>query len=1518
MLIVRGRPALSAARRARMFAKAKAVADGLAMIDTCFVHVVVSDHELTAAERAQLDQMLTYGPRVEPMSPAGSMISAPVSAAAERKVLWVAPRLGTTSPWSSKATDIAHVCGLSAVKRIERVLEYTLHGTALDVAAIGRALSDRMTESVIVDERELPAIIAPAGEPRPLRVIELGLDGAATLRAASTRLGLALSEDEIEYLVKRYGELHRDPTDVELMMFAQANSEHCRHKIFNAEFWIDGVRQEHSLFQLIKQSTAEAPGGVLSAYKDNAAVVAGNVAERLFPDERGVYRAHSEPQHILGKVETHNHPTAISPFPGAATGSGGEIRDEGATGRGAKPKAGLVGFTVSDLRIPGALEPWEAADWIGKPSRIASALDIMTDGPLGGAAFNNEFGRPCILGYFRSYEHGDRGYHKPVMLAGGIGAVRPGHVKKDPIPVGAALIVLGGPAFLIGLGGGAASSVAQGSSAEDLDFASVQRDNAEIQRRCQEVIDRCWGLGEHNPIASIHDVGAGGLSNAMPELVHDAGLGARLELRAIPTGEPDLSPLELWSNEAQERYVLAIDQARVAEFAALCTRERAPWAQLGTASPDGTLIVSDGLLGKPAVDLPLELVLGKAPKMVRKATSQASPGTKLAFGSATPAQALDRVLGLPTVADKSFLVTIGDRTVGGLVSRDPMIGKFQVPVADHALTLSGFDTTAGEVMALGERPPVALLDAAAASRLAVAETVTNLASAPIGPLGRIKLSCNWMAAAGAPGEDARLYAAVRAASETAVALGMAIPVGKDSMSMRTQWGGTPNLGTAIPIPIKAAGSGPRAAAAILDELEREISSEKVPPADPETAELDELARIASKRWREAQGSGEIDPDDLVTTGRFTRRKSSDTNTDDLDTDRSDRFKAETKILGPAGPDEELSTSRRLAAAGIVRTVRDDDDENTTPWSERDQMPTYPGLADLVDDITTTQEWPNPLEPKTGEWPNPLRAAERDAAILAKLESSINTAVASADALSDRLGGGTAAYTARGPTPTPASEPPKSITSPVTLVVTAFGPVTDVRLDVTPELRGVGHQLLLIDLAAGKNRLGGSCLAQVYDQLGDAPPDLDDPKRLLAFYDAIQQLVATKKLAAYHDRSDGGLAVTVLEMAFASGLGLELDVTAVGTDPFAALFSEELGAVIEVADADVAFVRTQLVTAGAQVHALGRAVAGDRITIAHGGATLIDAARTDLRARWSRVTHALARRRDDAACADEEHASRIQAAAPGLTAELTFQIAPAVLTSRPRVAILREQGVNGQIEMAAAFTRAGFDAVDVHMTDLIEGRVDLSDMRGAVACGGFSFGDVFGAGRGWASTFRYNPRVRDALARFTARTDTFVLGVCNGCQALADLADQLPGAAAWPRFVRNRSEQFEARLVLLKLEKSPSIFFQGMAGSRIPVASAHGEGRAELTSDQLAELDRAGLIAARFVDGHGAVASSYPANPNGSPGGVAALTTADGRLTVMMPHPERVFRTVQLSWHPREWGEDSPWMQMFYNARRWVG
>jgi phosphoribosylformylglycinamidine synthase len=1297
MRIVPGRAALSEARRARAFARAKAACEGLSLLDARWVHLVVATRPLTAAEAAQLEQMLTYGPEVPPMAAgAGASPAAP----AEQATLWVAPRVGTISPWSSKATDIAHVCGLAAVTRIERAIEYAARGARLDAAAIGRALSDRMTESVLLAEAELAKVVAHGGEPRPLGFVRLGEDGAATLRRASRELGLALADDEIEYLVARYRELGRDPTDVELMMFAQANSEHCRHKIFNAAWYVDGQPQDRSLLALIKRSTEAAPDGVLSAYRDNAAVIEGAVAERFFPDDDGVYRGHREPSHILAKVETHNHPTAISPFPGAATGSGGEIRDEGATGRGGKPKAGLVGFTVSDLRIPGALEPWEPPPerWIGAPGRIASALEIMIDGPLGGAAFNNEFGRPAILGYFRTFEHAEaptstRGYHKPVMLAGGIGAIRPGHVAKAPVPPGAALIVLGGPAFLIGLGGGAASSLAQGASAEDLDFASVQRDNAEVERRCQEVIDRCWAMGDRNPILSIHDVGAGGLSNAMPELVHDAGLGARLELRAIPAGEPDLSPLELWCNESQERYVLAIAPERVADFAALCARERAPWAQLGTAAAGGRLVLEDRRGGPPPVDLPLEVVLGKPPRMTRRADTAAAPRARLDLGGATVAEALERVLGLPAAADKTFLVTIGDRTVGGLVARDPMVGRFQVPVADCALTLAGFDTTAGEVMAIGERPPVALLDAAAASRLAIAEAITNLAGAPIGPLGRVKLSCNWMAAAGHPGEDARLHAAVRAASECAVALGIAIPVGKDSMSMRTIW----------------------------------------------------------------------------------------------------------------------------------------------------------------DD------------------------------------------------------GGT-----------------RAVVAPVTLVATAFAPVTDVRLAVTPELRGDGRELWLVDLGGGRGRLGGSALAQAYGQLGDEPPDLDDPRRLAACYAALQALVAEGKLAAYHDRSDGGAAVAALEMAFAGGLGLELDTTAVHADPFAALFAEELGALVEVAPADAPAVRAALAAAGARVHPIGRAVPGDRVRIAHGGATVVDTTRTALRARWSHVTHQIALRRDDPACAAEEHAARLDPDAPGLTAHLTFEpeaaeAAPAIATgARPRVAILREQGVNGQIEMAAAFTRAGFEAVDVHMTDLVEGRADLAGYRGVVACGGFSFGDVLGAGRGWASTFRHNARAQGALARFTSRPDTFMLGVCNGCQALAELADLLPGAERWPRFLRNRSEQFEARLVLVRIEDGPSIFFRGMAGSRIPVASAHGEGRADLDAERLAALERAGLVAARFVDGRGQVAAAYPANPNGSPGGVAALTSEGGRLTIMMPHPERVFRTVQLSWRPPGWGEDSPWMQMFRNARRWVG
>jgi phosphoribosylformylglycinamidine synthase len=1429
MLVLRGRWALSVARRARVLAKAKAACPGVEWIDARWVHLVASDRELTAAERAQLEQMLDYGPSVEgaPAKSTNGVSHPPIvgemrldgppvastEPAKDSAIFYVAPRIGTTSPWSSKATDIAHVCGL-AIDRIERALEYGMAGEHLDVRAIGAALSDRMTETVLVDEGELARVVAHRGEPRPLGHVALGDEPAKTLRAASDRLGLALADDEIAYLVDRYRELARDPTDVELMMFAQANSEHCRHKIFNADWYLAGERQEASPFQMIKRSTAAHPAGVLSAYKDNAAVVEGNTADRWFPDADGVYRPHGEPSHILGKVETHNHPTAISPFPGAATGSGGEIRDEGATGRGAKPKAGLVGFTVSDLRVPGALEPWEPrdADWIGRPDRIASALDIMIEGPVGGAAFNNEFGRPAIAGYFRTFEIGDRGFHKPVMLAGGIGAIRAGHVQKATVPDGAALIVLGGPAFLIGLGGGAASSLAQGASAADLDFASVQRDNAEIQRRCQEVIDRCWAMGDRNPILSIHDVGAGGLSNALPELVHDAGLGAKLELRAIPTGEPDLSPLELWCNEAQERYVLAIAPERVGEFAQLCERERAPWAQVGTATAGGRFTVADRRGGAPPVDIPLEVVLGKPPRMTRRADWVHPDRPPIDLDGVTVAEALDRVLGLPTVADKSFLVTIGDRTVGGLIARDPMIGRFQVPVADCALTLAGFETCVGEVMALGERPPVALLSAPASARLAIAEAITNLAGAPIGPIGNIKLSCNWMAAAGHPGEDARLYDAVKAASELAIALGIAIPVGKDSMSMRTVW-----------------------------------------------------------RAKDAAPSLEATPGDPT----IERAESTPESSDD-----------KPHIGGPMGV---AIAAVKSVVEKVVGEVRG---HGQTKSSTGEATPS----------------------PESSISPESSSAPHRE---IPHVAGPIGAAVAAARSLASRV-----AATISRHAGTHADPETRAVVSPVTLVVTAFGPVDDVRKNVTPELRGDGRELYLVDLASGQGRLGASCLAQVYRQVGDYPPDLDDPARLATLFTAMQTLVAERRLGAYHDRSDGGLVVTALEMAFASGLGLELDTTRVHADPFSALFAEELGAIIELAADDVARARSLL--GELPLIPIGRAVKGDRVRIVHRGATVVDATRTQLRKRWSHTTHQIAARRDDPTCAAEEHASRLDPEAPGLTAELAFDPAADIEApmiargARPRVAILREQGVNGQIEMAAAFTRAGFEAVDVHMTDLVAGRADLTDVRGVVACGGFSFGDVFGAGRGWAATFRYNARARDALAGLAARDGTFILGVCNGCQMIADIAGELPGAGThWPRFVRNRSEQFESRLVLLRIDDTPSIFFTGMAGSRIPIATAHGEGRAELTAAALAALERDRLVAARFVDGRGAVATSYPANPNGSPGGVAALTSPDGRITVLMPHPERVFRTAQMSWHPPEWGEDSPWMRMFRNARVWV-
>jgi phosphoribosylformylglycinamidine synthase len=1304
MLEVIGGSALPPGRLQKRLAAIRRTNTGARALNATYLHFADVEEALTPDESRVLGALLTYGPR--PAEGAGR------ATVASGRRLMVVPRLGTISPWSSKATDIAHVCGLSKVRRIERAVSYVVVGEIVDEAGFVRALADRMTESVLERPSEAVRLFErPAA--RLLGRVALGPDGRGALARANEALGLALSPDEIDYLCEAYRTLGRDPTDVELMMFAQANSEHCRHKIFNADFVVDGQRQSQTLFQMIRRSTEASPAGVLSAYRDNAAVIAGTEAGRFAPEPAtGIYRAHVEPVHLLMKVETHNHPTAISPFAGAATGSGGEIRDEGATGRGARPKAGLTGFSVSNLRLPSAPRPWERP--VAKPDRISSPLEIMLDGPIGGAAFNNEFGRPALCGYFRTFEmevvaaegkdvREVRGYHKPIMIAGGFGNVRAEQVKKAEFPPGTPIVVLGGPAMLIGLGGGAASSMTAGASAEDLDFASVQRDNAEMQRRCQEVIDRCAARGAENPILSIHDVGAGGLSNALPELVNDSGRGARFALRDIPSAEPGLSPLEIWCNEAQERYVLAIAAERLPVFEALCARERAPYAVVGQATDDGRLVVGDAAAKSAAdaspVDMPLAVLLGKPPKGTRQAARAAVKATPFAARSLDLGEAVRRVLRLPTVADKTFLITIGDRTVGGMSARDQMVGRWQVPVADAAVTTTGFDVTTGEAMAMGERAPVALLDAAASARLAVAEAITNIASAPIARLSDVKLSANWMAAAGAPAENSRLYDAVRAVGvELCPALGIAIPVGKDSLSMRTGW--------------------------------------------------------------EANGKAQ------------------------------------------------------------------------------------------------------------------------------------------------------------------------SVTAPLSLIVTAFAPVTDVRRVLTPEIppEAGPTELLLIDLGLGKNRIGGSALGQVYGALGDVPPDLDDPALLAGFFAAVQELNAAGLLVAYHDRSDGGLLVTLLEMAFASGLGLDLDLGALGPEPVAALFAEELGAVVAVRAPDVERVQATLARHGlaAAVRRLGAPRADDRVTLRQGGKPVLEERRTFLRGLWSETTHALQALRDDSTSADEEQAGRVRADDPGLSAHLTFDLNEDVTVSlrargaRPRVAILREQGVNGQIEMAAAFDRAGFDAVDVHMTDLLSGALDLSGFKGLAACGGFSYGDVLGAGLGWAKSILFQPRARELFAGFFARPDTFALGVCNGCQMMSALKEIIPGAEAWPRFVRNRSDQFEARLAMVEIADTPSVLLAGMAGSRMPIAVAHGEGRVEFPNDAGGpELEASGLVAARFVDHRGRATERYPENPNGSFHGITGITTTDGRVTIFMPHPERVFRAVQHSWHPAGWREDGPWMRIFRNARVFV-
>lgn len=1295
MEILRGSPALSAFRITKLLSLFQDAHLPVSDIYAEYVHFADVSTALNAEEKARLQRLLKYGPSLAEHAPQG-------------RLLLVTPRPGTISPWSSKATDIAHNCDLPQVKRLERGMAFYLQATSLTETQwqqLAALLHDRMMETVFTDFAEAEQLFAHH-EPQPLQSVDVLGVGRVALEEANRKLGLALADDEIDYLLTAFERLGRNPNDIELYMFAQANSEHCRHKIFNADWIIDGEKQPKSLFKMIKNTFEKTPDYVLSAYKDNAAVMEGSAVGRFYADaEKGVYDFHQEEAHILMKVETHNHPTAISPWPGAATGSGGEIRDEGATGRGAKPKAGLAGFSVSNLRIPGFEQPWE--EDFGKPDRIVTALDIMTDGPLGGAAFNNEFGRPALTGYFRTYEervnsHNGtelRGYHKPIMLAGGIGNIRADHVQKGEITIGAKLIVLGGPAMNIGLGGGAASSMASGQSDADLDFASVQRDNPEMERRCQEVIDRCWQLGEANPILFIHDVGAGGLSNAMPELVSDGERGGRFNLRDILNDEPGMSPLEVWCNESQERYVLAVDPDKLALFDQLCQRERAPYAVIGEATEALHLTLEDAHFGNTPIDMPLDVLLGKTPKMTRDVESLQAAGEALQRDAITLEEAVKRVLHLPTVAEKTFLITIGDRSVTGMVARDQMVGPWQIPVANCAVTTASLDSYHGEAFSLGERAPVALLDFAASGRLAVGEALTNIAATQIGSLKRVKLSANWMAAAGHPGEDAGLYAAVKAVGEELCpALGITIPVGKDSMSMKTRW--------------------------------------------------------------------------------------------------------------------QQGTEQR------------------------------------------------------------------------------------------------------------------EMTSPLSLVITAFARVEDVRRTVTPQLHPQhDNALLLIDLGKGHNALGATALAQVYRQLGDKPADVRDATQLAGFFNAIQSLVADDKLLAYHDRSDGGLLVTLAEMAFAGHCGVEVDIAALGNDALAALFNEELGAVIQIAHADLAAVQACFTQHGLAdcMHVIGQATQGDRFVIAAGDKPVYSESRTTLRVWWAETTWQMQRLRDNPLCADQEHEAKQSDQDPGLNVALTFRpqedvAAPYIAKgARPKVAVLREQGVNSHVEMAAAFHRAGFEAVDVHMSDLLAGRRGLDDVQALVACGGFSYGDVLGAGEGWAKSILFNNRVRDEFETFFHRPQTLALGVCNGCQMMSNLRELIPGSDSWPRFVRNQSERFEARFSLVEVAASPSLLLDGMVGSRMPIAVSHGEGFVEVRDSQhLATLESAGLVALRFVDNHGKVTQHYPANPNGSPNGITAVTNESGRVTIMMPHPERVFRTVSNSWHPKEWGEDSPWMRMFRNARKQLG
>ena len=1287
MIILRGSPALSSFRVQKLLSDFQQESLPVKGIYAEFVHVVDLESDLTSEKKSTLEKLLTYGPSLEAKDPEGSLFV-------------VAPRPGTISPWSSKATDIAHICGLSEIKRIERAVAYYVDfngGVTEEVSKKVKAkIHDRMTQKVFQAFHQLDVLFLHE-EPKKLVEVPILTEGRLALERADKEMGLALASAEIDYLVESFTALKRNPTDVELYMFAEMNSEHCRHKVFGAAWTIDGEQKDLSLFQMIKNTYKMHSTNILSAYKDNAAVMNGAAkAGRYYADPKtNKYGWHEEPIPILMKVETHNHPTAISPFPGAATGSGGEIRDEGATGRGSKPKAGLTGYSVSNLKIPGYEQPWEKD--FGNPARLASPLDIMIEGPLGGAAFNNEFGRPNILGYFRTFEEEVpstkgkevRGYHKPIMLAGGLGNIKEEFISKGHINPGDALIALGGPAMLIGLGGGAASSVTSGSGNEDLDFASVQRGNPEMQRRCQEVIDRCWALEKENPISFIHDVGAGGLSNAFPELVNDGGLGGKFELRKVPNDEPGMSPYEIWSNESQERYVIAVPQDKLQVFDAICKRERCPYSVVGTAVEQKQLTLTDSHFNNTPVDMPLNVLLGKPPRMIRDNHSAKRPlSATPTLDKQTVGDVAKRVLANPSVADKTFLITIGDRSVTGMIARDQMVGPWQVPVADVAVTTATLDSNEGEAMSIGERAPVALISPAASARMAVAEALTNMAAASIDDMGRINLSANWMASPNYEGDGADLYEAVQSIGmELCPELGITIPVGKDSMSMSTVW-----------------------------------------------------------------------------------------------------------------------------------------------------------------------------EDEKGK---------------------------------------------------------HNVTAPISVVISAFAPVADARITLTPVLQKKASRLLLVDLARGKNRMGASIAAQVFCELGNTAPDVDNAKELRTFFETVQKLNKAQKILAYHDKSDGGLFVTALEMAFAGHTGVTLDVSALKGSLIEILFNAELGAVLQVADENVSAVKDAFAAAGLGDCVTDVGTLNDSYEFIVGD---YKAGISELRSIWSDTTRRIAALRDNPECAESEYQLKLEQDDPGISPKVTFDVSVKKdYESRPKMAILREQGVNGEVEMAAAFDRAGFESIDVHMTDILSGKISLKDFQGLVACGGFSYGDVLGAGEGWAKSILFHAKARQEFEEFFRRENTFTLGVCNGCQMVSNLKDLIPGAEHWPRFVQNLSERFEARFSSLKIEETPSVLLKGMAGSVLPIAVAHGEGRAEFASREAAEAClKTGLVSLRYVDGKHQYTERYPLNPNGSPFGITGLTSKDGRALIMMPHPERVFRTVQNSWHPADWGEYAPWMKLFLNARAFVG